>query len=91
MDFNADSKIEANDVRTIVSHIPLEKMEEKPKNTKFLVMLNLDTVNEEDRSQSLDEINQLVDYLFEGKTHITFEEFQKGTENICSDLFITVI
>ncbi len=91
-DFNNDSKIEAGDIRTLIAHMPLQKMYEqlKPKMGKLPAMLNLDNVDIEDRSQSLEEIEELIGCLFGKKTHITFEEFKDATENLCSDLFIIV-
>ena len=53
-------------------------------------MQNLENVDITDRSESLNEIQQLIDCIFGEKKHITFDEFKDSTENLCSDLFIIV-
>ena len=89
----SDSKIDAGDIRTITSHLPLQKMYEKlkPKSGKSPSMLNLDNVDVEDRSESQEEIQLLIQCLFGENTHITYEKFKEVTENMCSDLFIIVL
>lgn len=91
LDFNHDSKIEASDIHTLISHIPLEKtLEREEPETGPSMKLKLDTVNPEDRLESLEEIQQLTEYLFRDRNYLTFEEFKVVTEAECSDLFITV-
>lgn len=65
-----------------------EKMQ--PIAGKLPAMLNLDTVNMEDRSQSLEEIETLIECIFDQKEHLTLAEFKDVTENMCSDLFVVV-
>jgi len=92
LDFNQDLKIEASDIHRLISHVPLQKRtEDKETETGSAIKLKLDQVNPEDRIESLEEIQELAEYLFRHDKYMTFEQFKTVIETQCSDLFITVI
>jgi hypothetical protein len=92
LDFNQDLKIEASDIHRLISHVPLQKTaEDNESETGSSMKLKLDQVNPEDRLESLEEIQELAEYLFRHRKYMKFEEFKTVTETQCSDLFITVI
>ena len=62
----------------------------KPRFNKLPSMMNLDNVDITDRSQSLLEIQALIDRMFGKEKYMDFESFKNTTENLCSDLFIIV-
>jgi len=91
-DFDKDGYITKEDVRIILSYIPIlkEKKEQREKEGIY----NQEGGGTEDfnmRIKIQEEISSLIDLTFKKKDKINLEEFQDINENITSDMLVTVL
>jgi len=91
-DFDRDGSITKEDVRIILSYIPILK-ETKDKMTKEGVFSQEGGGDEnfETRIRIQEEISELLELAFKGKDKLSLEEFQKFNEHETSDMLVTVL
>ena len=78
-DFDRDGKISKDDVKLILTHIFLSKSDKEFEET-FGNINNLQNI-----------LKQIIDFSFQEKNVIDFNDFCYVIENICSDIFIFVL
>mmetsp|Transcript_20571 Transcript_20571/g.22930 ORF Transcript_20571/g.22930 Transcript_20571/m.22930 type:complete len:783 (+) Transcript_20571:2-2350(+) len=91
-DFDRDGFITKEDVRIILSYIPILK-EQKKKLVKEGVF-SQEGGGDEDfqtRIKIQEEISELLELAFQGKDKLTLEDFQKFNEEETSDMLVTVL
>lgn len=84
-DFNLDNLITRNDIKAVLSHVPL--------NTKNLVnsfKFKYEKEEYQGRVESQEEIKIYLDKMFENKEFLDQETFDKVTQDICSEPFLFV-
>ncbi len=84
-DFNKDGKICREDVRVVLSYIPLNK--------KAYSSLKLKYEQEDfkDRVESQDELHSILEKSFQKNEELDQTGFQKVVENSCSDIFLFIL
>ena len=83
-DFNHDGYINKEDIRRVLSYIPLKR---KPKSLR----LKFEKENFNDRVESQSELHEKLDKIFKGKEKITQDEFKRIIKNDNSDLFLYIL
>ena len=83
-DFNRDGTIDKEDIRRILSYIPLKT---KPKSLR----LKFEKENFDDRVESQNELHQKLDKIFNNKQKISQEEFKTIIKTDNSDLFLYIL
>ncbi len=84
-DFDKDGKISRDDVRVVLSYIPLNKK------AYSSIKLKYEQEDYKDRIESQDELHNILEKSF-GKNEVLDQSaFQKVVENICSDIFLFII
>ena len=84
-DFDKDNKITKEDIRIVLSYVPLYKKIKHYQGLKF------EKDNFEDRLASQKELHEKLDNLFKLKQIINFEEFKFIVQNINSDIFLYIL
>ena len=84
-DFNNDGIINKEDVKLILSYVPLNKRQSN-KNISGIV-----TEEFKDRIQSQNELVNILQIAFEKKETLSFEEYISLIEKINSDIFILIL
>ena len=84
-DFDKDQKITKEDIRIVLSYVPLYKKIKHYEGLKF------EKDNFEDRLASQKELHEKLDDLFKLKAIINFEEFKFIVQNINSDIFLYIL
>ena len=84
-DFDKDHKITKEDIRIVLSYVPLYKKIKHNQGLKF------EKDNFEDRLASQKELHEKLDNLFKKKQIINFSEFKYITQNINSDIFLYIL
>ena len=84
-DYNKDGKISRQDVKIVFNYIPLKPNEIYQ---RYKIKYEGDNIN--DRKESMNEINKVLDKIFEEDT-IDEDYFKYSIENINSDLFIFLL
>ena len=84
-DFDKDNKITKEDIRIVLSYVPLYKKIKHYQGLKF------EKDNFEDRLASQKELHEKLDNLFKHKQIINFEEFKFIVQNINSDIFLYIL
>ena len=84
-DFDKDNKITKEDIRIVLSYVPLYKKIKHYQGLKF------EKDNFEDRLASQKELHEKLDNLFKLKQIINFEEFKYIVQNINSDIFLYIL
>ena len=84
-DFDKDGKISKEDVRVVLSYIPL--------NTNKYSQMKLKYEQEEfkDRVESQDELHDLLEKSFANTESLDHSAFQKIVENVSSDIFLYIL
>jgi hypothetical protein len=84
-DFNKDGKISRDDLRVVLSYIPLNK--------KAYSSLKLKYEQEDfkDRVESQDELHTILEKSFQNNEQLDQAGFQKVVENTCSDIFLFIL
>ena len=86
-DFDRDQKITKEDVRVVLSYIPIYK-KRKNKNNKGL---KFDTEDYNDRLKSQKELHEKLDIIFGDKESLDFNEFSDIIKNKNSDIFLFIL
>ena len=84
-DFDKDHKITKEDIRIVLSYVPLYKKIKHNQGLKF------EKENFQDRLASQRELHEKLDKLFKNKQIINFSEFKYITQNINSDIFLYIL
>lgn len=84
-DFDKDGKISSEDVRVVLSYIPL--------NTKKYSQMKLKFEQEDfkDRVESQDELHLLLEKCFKNSDILDQSGFSNVVENVCSDIFLFIL
>lgn len=82
-DFDKDGKICKEDLRIVLSYIPLNKRKIQIKNGS--------TSDYSDRIESQEELHNKLDAIFQNNTTISEDEFIKIVENVNSDIFLYIL
>ena len=87
-DFNSIGKIKKDDVRVVLSYVPLQKKDEKFSNDG-----NIHIVEEkfEDRVESQEQLFNILNLAFKSKDEMNFEEYINVVKNVNSDIFILIL
>ena len=86
-DFDRDMKITKEDVRVLLSYIPVYKKRKNKKNKG----LKFDTDDFTDRLQSQKELHEKLDNIFGDKESLDFNEFSDIIKNKNSDIFLFIL
>ena len=84
-DFDNDGKITKEDVRVVLSYVPIYKKTQNSGGLKFEVD------NFEDRLKSQKELHMKLDAIFESKESINLDEFTSIIKNKNSDMFLFIL
>ena len=84
-DFDNDGKITKEDVRVVLSYVPIYKKTENNGGLKFEVD------NFEDRLKSQKELHMKLDAIFDSKPTLNLEEFTSIIKNKNSDMFLFIL
>ena len=84
-DFDNDGKITKEDVRVVLSYVPIYKKTENSGGLKFEVD------NFEDRLKSQKELHMKLDAIFESKPSLNLDEFTSMIKNKNSDMFLFIL
>ena len=84
-DFNKDKKITKEDIRIVLSYVPLYKKVHYNQGLKF------EKDNFEDRLIMQKELHEKLDNIFNDKESINFFEFKYIIKNINSDIFLYIL
>ena len=86
-DFDKDGKISKEDVRIVLSYIPVYKKGKNKNNSG----LKFDTDDFNDRIKSQKELHEKLDIIFEGKEFMDLNEFTDVIKNKNSDIFLFIL
>ena len=86
-DFDRDQKITKEDVRVVLSYIPIYKKRKNKKN----IGLKFDTEDYNDRLKSQKELHEKLDIIFGDKESLDFNEFSDIIKNKNSDIFLFIL
>ena len=86
-DFDRDQKITKEDVRVVLSYIPIYKKRKNKKNKG----LKFDTEDYNDRLKSQKELHEKLDIIFGDKESLDFNEFSDTIKNKNSDIFLFIL
>ena len=84
-DFDNDGKITKEDIRVVLSYVPVYKKSKKSGGLKFEVD------NFEDRLKSQKELHEKLDAIFDSKKKMNLEEFTSIIKNKNSDFFLFIL
>ena len=84
-DFDNDGKITKEDVRVVLSYVPIYKKTQNSGGLKFEVD------NFEDRLKSQKELHMKLDAIFESKETMNLDEFTSVIKNKNSDMFLFIL
>ena len=84
-DFDNDDKITKEDIRVILSYVPIYKKTQKSGKLKF------EADNYEDRLKSQKELHLKLDEIFKSKEKMNLKEFKNLIKNINSDFFLFIL
>ena len=84
-DFDKDHKITKEDIRIVLSYVPLYKKIKHNQGLKF------EKDNFQDRLASQKELHEKLDTLFKNKQIINFSEFKYIIQNVNSDIFLYIL
>ena len=86
-DFDRDQKITKEDVRVVLSYIPIYKKRKNKQNKG----LKFDTEDYNDRLKSQKELHEKLDIIFGDKESLDFNEFSDIIKNKNSDIFLFIL
>ena len=84
-DFDNDGKITKEDIRVVLSYVPIYKKSKKSGSLKFEID------NFEDRLKCQKELHAKLDIIFEDKQSLNLEEFTSIIKNKNSDIFLFIL
>ena len=87
-DFNSTGIIKKDDVRVVLSYVPLQRRE-----SSTIIKDNIEIVEDkfEDRVESQEQLFHLLNIAFKDKEEMNFEEYIKVVKNVNSDIFILIL
>jgi len=87
-DFNSTGIIKKDDVRVVLSYVPLQRKE-----SSTIIKDNIEIVEDkfEDRVESQEQLFHLLNIAFKDKEEMNFEEYIKVVKNVNSDIFILIL
>ena len=87
-DFNSTGIIKKDDVRVVLSYVPLQKTD-----TTTVVKDNIEIVedNFDDRVESQEQLFHILNIAFKKKEEMNFEEYINVVKNVNSDIFILLL
>ena len=86
-DFDRDGKISKEDVRIVLSYVPVYKKGKNGNNSR----LKFDKDNYNDRIKSQKELHEKLDVIFNGKENMDLNEFSDVIRNKNSDMFLFIL
>lgn len=87
-DFRTCEKIQKDDVRVVLSYVPLQKNEFSVNNT---IGENIVKENFQDRVESQEQLFNILNIAFKNKKEIDYEQFLQVIKNVNSDIFILIL
>lgn len=87
-DFRTCKKIQKDDVRVVLSYVPLQKNEFSVNNT---IGENIVKENFQDRVESQEQLFNILNIAFKNKKEIDYEQFLQVIKNVNSDIFILIL
>jgi Ca2+-binding EF-hand superfamily protein len=88
-DFDKDGYISKEDIRTVLSYIPIRGSDASNVLKKF--KLKLEKEDFKDRVESQDELHELLDRCFRNSNLLDYNAFLKVVENVSSDIFLYIL
>ena len=85
-DFDKDGKVSKEDMRIVLSYVPLNIKRLKKKKT-----LKFEKENFDDRLESQSELHDKLDFIFQNLPSINEEQFKEIVRNKNSDLFLYIL
>ena len=87
-DFRSCQKIQKDDVRVVLSYVPLQKSEF---NVNSIKGENIVKENFQDRVESQEQLFNILNIAFKNKKEIDYEEYLQVIKNVNSDIFILIL
>ena len=87
-DFRSSEKIQKDDVRVVLSYVPLQKNEPNANNIKRENIVN---ENFQDRVESQEQLFNILNIAFKNKKEIDYEEYLQVIKKVNSDIFILIL
>ena len=87
-DFRSCEKIQKDDVRVVLSYVPLQKSEF---NVNSIKGENIVKENFQDRVESQEQLFNILNIAFKNKKEIDYEEYLHVIKNVNSDIFILIL
>ena len=84
-DFDNNGKVEKEDIRTVLSYIPINTSKYKKGNMKY------ENHDFSDRLESQDELQKILSTIFDKNTSLDLKAFINVVENSCSEIFLYLI
>ena len=87
-DFNSTGKIKKDDVRVVLSYVPLQRNDASTQ-----IKDNIEIVEDkfEDRVESQEQLFNILNIAFKNKEEMNFEEYINVIKNVNSDIFILLL
>ena len=87
-DFRSCDKIKKEDVRVVLSYVPLQKND-----IDSIKEGNIELIEEnfQDRVESQEQLFNILNIAFKNKEEMTFEEYTNVVKNVNSDIFILIL
>jgi len=87
-DFNSTGSIKKDDVRVVLSYVPLQKSD-----SSTVIKDNIEIVedNFEDRVESQEQLFHILNIAFKNKEEMNLEEYINVVKNVNSDIFILLL
>jgi hypothetical protein len=82
-DFDKDGKVSKEDIRTVLSYIPL--------NTKVKLTGKFEGESYKDRIESQEELHAILEKSFGEKEFLNYQEFYSVVEHTCSDIYFYIL
>ncbi len=90
-DKNNDKYVTKEDIKLVLSYIPLQLPKSKDFMEKFRYVYDCFSGNFKDRKKSQNETLEVLEKAFGEKTKINLDEFNDIIENTCSEIFLLVL
>lgn len=93
-DFDKDGLISKEDVRVVLSYIPLNLKSSSGSNSSTKSsneLLKFEKENYKDRVESQDELFDLLEKCFASAEQLDYASFLSNVENVCSDIFLFIL
>lgn len=84
-DFDKDGKISKEDIRIVLSYVPLEV------DNKYDTFRRIHTSEFKDRVESQEELHKLLEKVFKTSEHLDLKKFIYAIENVSSDILLFIL